>query len=384
LGIQFYLFIGYIFSLTFAISLITVPFLIRLAKRTDIIDYPNHRKIHTIPTPLLGGIAIFGTFTIVLSIHLSIVVFLKDTIANNILLSPRLQFYANNTTFITRQVLTVIFGGFIICLIGLIDDIKGLSIMTRLLVETAVAFVMVWMGFKFDIFLPKITTWIITICWIVGITNAFNLLDGADGLAGGVGAISSSILAGIMFFGNQPLIGMLLLTLAAAIGGFLRYNLPPAKVFMGSAGSMFIGYILSLTTILATFTISNASTDYVIALPVIILSIPLYDTISVIFLRSIRKASIARGDLNHLVHRLMRAGFSQRKAVYIIYLMSFTIGILGIFLIWTTALQSIFLLCFIAVLFLAIFLFEYFLTKQQNTQTKNPVIIQPQIDVTVK
>ncbi len=384
MGIQFYLFIGYIFSLTFAISLITVPFLIRLAKRTDIIDYPNHRKIHTIPTPLLGGIAIFGTFTIVLSIHLSIVVFLKDTIANNILLSPRLQFYANNTTFITRQVLTVIFGGFIICLIGLIDDIKGLSIMTRLLVETAVAFVMVWMGFKFDIFLPKITTWIITICWIVGITNAFNLLDGADGLAGGVGTISSSILAGIMFFGNQPLIGMLLLTLAAAIGGFLRYNLPPAKVFMGSAGSMFIGYILSLTTILATFTISNASTDYVIALPVIILSIPLYDTISVIFLRSIRKTSIARGDLNHLVHRLMRAGFSQRKAVYIIYLMSFTIGILGIFLIWTTALQSIFLLCFIAVLFLAIFLFEYFLTKQQNTQTKNPVIIQPQIDVTVK
>ncbi|NUO10275.1 MAG: undecaprenyl/decaprenyl-phosphate alpha-N-acetylglucosaminyl 1-phosphate transferase [Candidatus Brocadia sp.] len=341
-----------------------------MAKRFDIIDYPNHRKIHTAPTPLLGGCAIFGAFTIVLSIHLSIVVLLKDAIASNLLLSPRLQFYAHNTTFITKQVLAVILGGLVIAFVGLIDDIKGLSITVRLAVETAVAFFTVWMGFKSYIFLPEVTTWIITIFWIVGVTNAFNLLDGADGLAGGVGVISSCILAGIMFFGNQPLIGMLLLTLAAAIAGFLRYNLPPARIFMGSAGSMFIGYILSVTTILATFTISNASTNYVVALPIVILSMPLYDTFSVIFLRSIKKIPIAKGDLNHLVHRLMRAGFPQRKAVVIIYLMSFIIGMLGVFLIWTTELQSILLLSFIVILFVGIFFFEYFLTKQNHRLLK--------------
>ena len=265
-----------------------------------------------------------------LATHASLVVFLKDFITSSALFSSRLQFYANNTTCITNQVFAVLIGGLIIAIVGIIDDIRGLSIWIRLLTETAVAFVMAWMGFKLDIFLPEITTWIITIFWVIGITNAFNLLDGADGLASGVGIISSLILAGIMFFGNQPLIGLLLLTLAAAIGGFLRYNLPPARVFMGSAGSMFIGYILSITTILATFTINNACTNYVIALPIVILSIPLYDTLSVIFLRSIKKVSITKGDLNHLVHRLMRAGFSQKKAVFLIYLMSFAIGILGI------------------------------------------------------
>lgn len=370
MGIQFYLFTAYIFVLTFAISFFMIPLLIRLAKRFDIIDYPNHRKIHTTPTPLLGGLAIAGAFTIALAIHVSLVVFLKDFITSNTLFSSRLQFYANNTTCITNQVFAVLIGGLIIAIVGIIDDIRGLSIWVRLLTEAAVAFVMIWMGFKLDIFLPEITTWIITTFWVIGITNAFNLLDGADGLASGVGIISSLILAGIMFFGNQPLIGLLLLTLAAAIGGFLRYNLPPAKVFMGSAGSMFIGYILSITTILATFTIDNACTNYVIALPIVILSIPLYDTLSVIFLRSIKKVSITKGDLNHLVHRLMRAGFSQRKAVVIIYMMSFIIGILGVFLIWTTEVQSILLLGFIVILFIGIFFFEYFLTKQNHRLLK--------------
>lgn len=370
MGIQFYLFTAYIFLLTFAISFFMIPPLIRLAKRFNIIDYPNHRKIHTTPTPLLGGVAIAGAFTIALATHVSMVVFLKDFITSNTLFSSRLQFYANSTTCITTQVFAVLIGGLIIAIVGIIDDIRGLSIWVRLLTEAAVAFVMAWMGFKLEIFLPEITTWIITILWVIGITNAFNLLDGADGLASGVGIISALILAGIMFFGNQPLVGLLLLTLVAAIGGFLRYNLPPAKVFMGSAGSMFIGYILSVTTILATFTINNACTNYVIALPIVILSIPLYDTLSVIFLRSIKKVSLTKGDLNHLVHRLMRAGFSQKKAVFLIYLMSFAIGILGILLIWTTVVQSIIVLSFIGVLFVGIFLFEYFLVKQNHKAVK--------------
>src|SRR3972149_1552773 len=333
MGIQFYLFTAYIVILAFAISFFMIPLLIRLAKKFDIIDYPNHRKIHITPTPLLGGIAIWGAFTIVLATHASLVVFLKDFITSSASFSSRLQFYANNATYITNQIFAVVAGGLIIAIVGIVDDIRGLSIWIRLLTETAVAFLMVWVGFKLDIFLLEIINWIITIFWIIGITNAFNLLDGADGLASGVGIISSLILAGIMFFGNQPLIALLLLTLAAAIGGFFRYNLPPARIFMGSAGSMFIGYILSITTILATFTIDNACTKYVIAIPVVILSMPLYDTFSVIFLRSVKKESLPRGDLNHLVHRLMRAGFSQRKAVLLIYLMSFIIGILGVFLI---------------------------------------------------
>ncbi|MCF6149641.1 MAG: undecaprenyl/decaprenyl-phosphate alpha-N-acetylglucosaminyl 1-phosphate transferase [Candidatus Kuenenia sp.] len=344
--------------------------MIRLAKRFDIIDYPNHRKIHTTPTPLLGGVAIFAAFTIVLFVHVSMVVFLKNFITGSASFSPELLFYANNTTHITNQIFAIVGGGLIIAIVGITDDIRGLSIWLRLLAEIAVAFLMVWMGFKPEIFLPEITTWIISIFWIVGITNAFNLLDGADGLAGGVGIISALILAGIMFFGNQPLIALCLLTIAAAIGGFIRYNLPPARIFMGSTGSMFIGYILSITTILATFTIDNACTNYVIVLPVVVMSMPLYDTLSVIFLRSIRKVSLTKGDLNHLVHRLMRAGFSQRKAVYTMYLISLTVGISGIFLIWTTTVQSIVVLSLVGVLLVGIFFFEYFLTKQNHRAVK--------------
>ncbi len=360
----FFIFVFYVFLLAFTISFLMVPPLMRLAWRFNVIDLPNHRKIHKEPTPLLGGIAIFGAFTMVLSSHLFFVVFFQDMIANSAFFSPRLQFYARNTTFITKEVLAVILGGAVIAFVGVIDDIKGLSKITRLVIETIVASVLVCVGFKLAIPLPAYITWTITVLWIVGITNAFNLLDGADGLAGGVGIISSLILAGVMFFGNQPLIGLLLLTLAASIGGFLRYNISPARIFMGSSGSMFIGYILSITTILATFTISSASTSYVLALPVVILGIPIYDTFSVIFLRIIKKVSIARGDLNHLVHRLLRAGFTQRKAVLLIYLMAFETGVLGIFLIWTTDIQSIMLLCFIASLFVGIFFFEWKLAKR--------------------
>ena len=118
MGIQFYLFTAYIFILTSAISFFMIPLLIRLAKKFDIIDYPNHRKIHTTPTPLLGGIAIWGAFTIALATHVSLAAFLKDFITNGTLFSSRLQFYANNTTCITNQVFAVLGGGLIIAIVG--------------------------------------------------------------------------------------------------------------------------------------------------------------------------------------------------------------------------------------------------------------------------
>ena len=200
------LFITYISALTLVISYFSIPLLWRVARKYDIIDKPNSRKIHKYPTPLLGGMAIWGSFTFVIILHLIIVIVFRDHIKENNHISPALAFYANNATYIVKEVLTFVVCGTLIMLIGLLDDIKKITIARRIILETIVAFIIVFSGFQPELFfLPKIVASIVTIFWIVGIINAINLLDGANGLASGVSIISAALLSIVMFLGNQPL-----------------------------------------------------------------------------------------------------------------------------------------------------------------------------------
>ena len=360
--IEFIVFIVYIFVLSITISYLTIPLIRKLALKFDIIDKPNHRKIHKYSTPLLGGIGIWGSFTFVVIFHLIIVIIFKDLIKENQQFLPNLAFYANNITYIVKEILVFIICGSVIMAIGLIDDIWAISIYKRITLETIVAFFIVSMGFQPELyFLPRSLAWIVTITWIVGIINAINLLDGANGLASGVGIIASFLLSVVMFLGNQPLLGTLLITLTASTLGFFKYNFPKASIFMGSAGSMFIGYVLSVVTILATFMIKETSSYSALLIPIAILGIPVYDTFSVIIIRITQRKSIVHADQNHLIHRLISNGHSIKQSVLYIYLFAFCSGISAIFLLNASVTRCIIISIIITVIYTSLFLFEKFI-----------------------
>lgn len=286
------------------------------------------------------------------------------------LFSPELKFYASNAALIIKEISAVLACGAFVMLIGLIDDIKKISIAKRLIFETILAGVIVYMGFRPEMyFLPRPMAGLVTVIWIVGIINAFNLLDGANGLAAGVGMIASAMLSVVMFLGNQPLLGILLIALAAGILGFFRYNFPKASIFMGSAGSMFIGYILSVITVLATFMISKVSSHFALLIPIAILGVPIYDTFSVIIIRIFKKRSVIRADQNHLIHRLIRNGRSAEKVVLYIYLFTLCSGAGAIFLLNASIIRSIIISIIILAIYTSLFLFERFMPVR-NVNTK--------------
>lgn len=367
LDFQLPLFCLYIFSLTLIISYFAIPVLKRIAVRYNILDHPDSRKTHKTPTPLLGGVAIWGSFTFVIVIHLIIVVVSKSVILESDMFSPRLKFYASNANYIVKEISTVLVCGSFIMGLGLIDDVKNISITKRLIFETIVANIIVYMGFQPEMFfLPYAVAWFVTVVWIVGIINAFNLLDGANGLAGGVGMIAASLLSAVMFSGNQPLLGILLIALVAGILGFYRFNFPKASIFMGSAGSMFIGYILSIITVLATFMINEVSSHFALLIPIAILGVPIYDTFSVIIIRLFKRESIVRGDKNHLIHRLTRNGLKVNTGVLYIYLFAFCSGGSAIFLLNASLKTSIIVLVVILLIYTLLFLFERFMVSPKS------------------
>ena len=360
------LFIAYISVLTLAISYFSIPLLRKIAKKYDVIDKPNSRKIHKYPTPLLGGIAIWGSFTFVLVLHLIIVIAFRDYIKEKNHISPTLAFYANNTTFIMKEVLTFVICGTLIMLIGLLDDIKKITIARRIILETIVAVIIVFSGFQTELFfLPKTAACIVTIFWIVGIINAINLLDGANGLASGVSIIAAILLSIVMFLGNQPLLGMLLVILVASTLGFFRFNFPKARIFMGSAGSMFLGYVLSVVTILATFMVPEVSSHFALLIPIAILGIPLYDTLSVIAIRLFQRKSVVIADQNHLIHRLLYKGHKIESAVLYIFLFTAFSGGTAIFLLNASTVRCIVILISILTIYGCLFLFEKFVPTRR-------------------
>lgn len=314
---------GYFFIISFALTYLLTPFSIYLAVKGMILDNPGPRKLHEKPMPLLGGTAIFASFVIVLTAHLIMLAQMwgdrsyagVNLIVTSVIKDPNIDYIR----------LSIIFGGgILILLIGLLDDMMGLSVALRLALEFIISTVVVLSGLRPEIPLGSPITEILAIIWIVGITNSFNLLDGADGLSCGVAVICSVglSLCLLLKWAYQPAVSMMLICFAGACAGFLPYNFPRAKVFLGSAGSMFIGYILGVSVLISSLMNFEALGKRVFAIPLFILAIPLYDTFSVILIRLKNKKSILEGDFNHFVHRLMKKGFSPGKAVLIIYLLT--------------------------------------------------------------
>lgn len=230
-------------------------------------------------------------------------------------------------------------GGLLIGAICFYDDVKGAPAIVKLIVQIIAATIVYKAGIRIDNITIPFVTWdfnvwfyrILTVGWIVGITNAINLIDGLDGLSTGVSLIACISLSIIFALNGSPLLSIILVTaLAGALVGFLPFNFNPAKTFIGDTGSNFLGYCLSVISIMG---IAKTYTAIVIVAPLIVLALPVFDTIFAIIRRLIHGKSlkaIVQPDANHLHHRMLKAGFTQKQSVLILYAITAILGIFAI------------------------------------------------------
>lgn len=271
------------------------------------VDVPtDERRMHMKPTPRIGGLAIFGGFAV------SAVVFAK--------ISPAL--------------FAVLIGGLIMVILGIFDDIYNLKPLIKLAAQIAAAGVAVYFGIVIDhiTLLGKLIEFgafsiPITVLWIVGLTNAINLLDGLDGLACGVSAIISLSMFGVVLIHGDYTSALLTALLAASCIGFLPFNTNPARIFMGDTGSQFLGYALAVISVQGVFKL-HAVLSFVA--PFMIFALPLADTLFAIFRRIRNGESPFSADRKHLHHKLVDMGFTQREAVRILYSVCGILGLVAI------------------------------------------------------
>ena len=319
------------FLLAFVTAFVITPYTIKLAKKIGAIDKPEKRRINETPIPRLGGIAVIIGF-LVSSIYLIIVMNLEKTFD---LFGPEQYFH---------KLMGVLLGIIVLAIFCLIDDIRGLPAITKLIGQTIAAIIVVSFGIKIDnISIPfleqtlnfnnHIYIYILSVGWIVGITNAINLIDGLDGLSSGITLISCVSLIIVFTMNQSPIIAIILITaLAGAIVGFLPYNFNPAKTFIGDTGAQFLGFALAVISILGT---AKTYTLLVLISPLIILALPIADTLFAIVRRVIKGRSIKAifsPDTGHLHHKLMKKGYTQKQAVLILYGISACLGMFAIIL----------------------------------------------------
>ncbi len=318
------------FLLAFIVSFMATPYTIKLAHKIGAVDIPkDERRMHKKAMPKFGGPAVILGF-LVSTIYLLIVMGMENTIN----LAGQEQY--------GMKLIGMFLGICIITITCVIDDIKPIKPITKLSGQLVAAIVAVAFGIRIgDIDLAFFSTSelgevfsaILTVLWIVGVTNAINLIDGLDGLSSGISVISAISLLVIFVLNGSPLVSIILITaLAGALVGFLPFNFAPAKTFIGDTGSNFLGYSLSIISILG---MAKTYTMAVIVLPLIVLGLPIFDTIWAIIRRLIKGKSIKaifKADKGHLHHRIVAKGFSQKQAVLILYGLSATFGIFAVIL----------------------------------------------------
>ena len=316
------------FLLAFIVTFMATPYTIKIAKKVGAVDVPkDKRRMYKKAMPKFGGPAVILGF-LVSVIYLLIVMSMEHTID----LFGEEQY--------GMKLIGMFLGIVVISVTCIIDDIKTIKPIVKLTGQLLAAIIVVSFGIRIEGIVPPFITSdigkeifeiILTIGWIVGVTNAINLIDGLDGLSSGISVISSISLLIIFVLNGSPLIAILLITaLAGALVGFLPFNFSPAKTFIGDTGSNFLGFSLSIISILG---VAKTYTIAVIVLPLIVLGLPIFDTIWAIIRRVIKGKSIKaifKADKGHLHHRLVAKGFSQKQAVLILYGISATFGIFAV------------------------------------------------------
>jgi UDP-GlcNAc:undecaprenyl-phosphate GlcNAc-1-phosphate transferase len=330
-----------------------LTFLVRnFSVKYQLLDYPNHRKIHLNPTPTLGGISIFLSFNLV---------FLVALIWEGKILSTDLKYLVGFAL-----------GGIIIFTAGIYDDLKNLRPRYKLLSQSLAVLILILFGLRIDVlYIPffkavslGLLSYPVTFAWCLLIINAFNLIDGLDGLAAGISVIASLALLGVGIFLEVKLISFISLGIIGACLGFLRYNYPPAKIFMGDSGSQYLGYVFAAEGVICPI---KSYTTLALFIPLLALGLPIFETFFSVFRRTLNNKRFYHADKRHLFHFLLEKGLSQKLTIWIFYIISIILSIITwAILVRENKLVFSFLLAFlgILVLVLAYYLFRIGMTDQ--------------------
>lgn len=334
-------------SIAFFIALLTTvavtPLVMKLAIKLGVVDQPNNRKVHKKLMPRLGGLAfVIGFF------------------AGYLYLSQFLDTPVN-----------IILGAVIIIIVGILDDKYTLSAKVKFIAQIAAAILVVSTGLTIDFvalpFIGKIdlgiASYVVTVLWIVGVTNAINLIDGLDGLAAGVSTIALISIFTVAILNSNIFVAAVAIALIGGTLGFLIFNFHPAKIFMGDTGALFLGYMISVLSVIGFF---KSIAIFSFILPVLILAVPIFDTFFAILRRIKNKQNISSPDKLHLHHNLLALGFGHKGSVLMIYLMSGLFGLSAIIFTSSTLWGTLFIIGI--VLFTLQFTFELLgKLKEKNT-----------------
>ncbi|MCK5582827.1 MAG: undecaprenyl/decaprenyl-phosphate alpha-N-acetylglucosaminyl 1-phosphate transferase [Elusimicrobiales bacterium] len=297
----------YLFVIATLISALLTPLSMVLARRIGAMDYPGDRKIHSRVVPRLGGLAVYAAFIF--------------TIIRSYQCSPK--------------VIGIVIGGTIIFILGVADDVKNLTARTRLFWQFLAAIIVVYFGLhmSFTLQMPfgNIFSYALSVIWLVGITNAFNFMDGIDGLALSMGVVCSLLFLGIAWNSNQHMVAFLSAAMAGGCLGLLKTNWQPAKVFLGDGGSTFIGFVLGCLALAGSWATDNPMVA--LSTPILILGIPIFDIIYTTISR-IKNGKITNlkewleyASTDHFHHRLMNLGLGVKSTVGFILLLNICLGL---------------------------------------------------------
>jgi UDP-GlcNAc:undecaprenyl-phosphate GlcNAc-1-phosphate transferase len=292
-------FFAFLFSLCMALYL--TPFVRAAALKYDIVDKPDGKlKFHKKPVAYLGGLSVYVAFLFTVALYLD---FQKD-------------------------VLGMLLAGTIIIMIGIIDDLKTIDPKLKLIGQAIAVFVLIRSGIYIQLFfLPYWACIILTFFWLIGTTNAFNIIDVMDGLSTGIGIICCLTLFVISLLNGRPMIAVLSISLAGALIGFLRFNFNPATIYLGDSGSMFLGLIIGSLAMTGSYTENNLLACLA---PVVILGVPIFDTLFVMYIRRKNGIPVMYGSTDHYALRLRKWKLTTKQTVVVSYVIGTVLGLSGI------------------------------------------------------
>lgn len=293
------------------LALIATPMMVKAAHSWRVLDRPGTRRVHSVAVPRMGGVAVFAAMVIPI-----VVLQFFDIDFTRKLADPEAHVHQ------LHVVALLITGGFVFA-IGLVDDMVGMGVRTKLVAQITAAAIACSMGIRIDIIKFGATTiefgwwaWPLTILWIVSVTNAVNLIDGLDGLAAGISLIACGVMLVFAVHTQHVTMTVLMTAMLGSLTGFLFFNFNPAKIFLGDCGSMFLGYFMATASVMCSM---KSAALVGLALPAVALGLPIFDTLFSMLRRALERRSMFGPDRKHIHHRLIDMGLHQRHAVIIMY-----------------------------------------------------------------
>jgi UDP-GlcNAc:undecaprenyl-phosphate GlcNAc-1-phosphate transferase len=324
------------------LALVTTAWMRWFSPRVGLVDHPGQRKVHLTPTPLGGGVGIWLGVVATFGLGQLTLLLVQANPAGNDLVPEFARPHLAGVQAQAFKLWILLAAGTLLMLLGLADDRWGLSWKIRIAAQFGVAGLCVYFipNLRLTAFIDQ--PWLtgaLSAVWIVALINSFNMLDNMDGLSAGIATIAAAFLATVMLVapnpespGPQLFVAGFLLVLAGSLLGFLFHNRPPARIFMGDAGSYFVGFNIAVATLLASYTGYHSETRHAILAPLFVMAVPLYDLVTVLAIRLRAGKSPFAADKNHFSHRLVDLGLTKPQAVLTVYLTTATCGLAALLL----------------------------------------------------